>query len=57
MLMTKLTEHFSYSNSRFISADYNSTTARSVVFHDLEIPQAFTLEASFHGYNQRGGKF
>ena len=51
--MSKLCDFFSFEDSRFSNNMSKENTARVSMWHELQIPSVFTLEASFHGYFDR----
>eukprot|EP00826_Nyctotherus_ovalis_P051527 TRINITY_DN6444_c0_g2_i12.p1 TRINITY_DN6444_c0_g2~~TRINITY_DN6444_c0_g2_i12.p1 ORF type:complete len:222 (-),score=57.75 TRINITY_DN6444_c0_g2_i12:444-1022(-) len=48
-IMSKLNKFFSFSSSRFVVQRAKSSTARVVMWKELEIASIFTIEASFFG--------
>ena len=47
--MSKLCDYFSFEQSRFSMSKYKEGTARIAMFKELNIPNIFTMEASFCG--------
>jgi hypothetical protein len=50
LLLSKLDERISFQNSKFQMNRLFEATARISLFRVLKIPNIFTLEASFFGY-------
>lgn len=48
-IMSKLCDYFSFEQSRFSMSKYKEGTARIAMFKELNIPNIFTMEASFCG--------
>lgn len=48
-IMSKLCDFFSFEQSRFSMSKYKESTARISMYKELNIPNIFTLEASFCG--------
>lgn len=49
LLLSKLTESFSYADTRFFTEKCHSQSARAVLFTQYGLVHSFTLEASFYG--------
>jgi hypothetical protein len=56
LLFSKLTDFFSFSNTRFFTEKCHSQSARAVLFTEYGLIHSFTLEASFHGCISGGAK-
>ena len=54
-IMSKLCDFFSFEQSRFSMSKYKESTARIAMFKELNIPNIFTMEASFCGADK--GKY
>lgn len=48
-ILSKLCDFFSFESSRFSMSKYKESTARITMFKELNIPNIFTMEASFCG--------
>jgi len=46
-IMSKLTDFFSFSSSKFSMTKSKETTARISLYRELQIPCIYTMEASF----------
>ena len=53
LLLSKLTHHFSFPYTRFMYSDFHAASARAVAWSQLQVPFAYTLEASFFGHSAR----
>jgi hypothetical protein len=53
--MSKLCDYFSFEQSRFSTSRTKDGTARVAMFKELNIPNIFTMEASFCGADK--GKY
>jgi len=51
-IMSKLTDFFSFSSSKFSMTKSKETTARISLYRELQIPCIYTMEASFWGADQ-----
>jgi hypothetical protein len=56
LLLSKLTDFFSFSNTRFFTERCHAQSARAVLFAQFGLIHSFTLEASFHGCVSGGAK-
>ena len=54
-IMSKLCDFFSFEQSRFSMSKYKEATARIAMYKEINIPNIFTLEASFCGADR--GKY
>ena len=54
-ILSKLCDFFSFEQCRFSMSKYKEQTARIAMFKELNIPNIFTMEASFCGTDM--GKF
>ena len=50
-LLSKLGTSFSFKESRFSIHKSKESTARVALWRELQLPNIFTLEASFYGYD------
>ena len=50
-LLSKIGASFSFKDSRFTIHKSKESTARVALWRELQIPNIFTLEASFYGYD------
>jgi len=48
-IMSKLNDSFSFTSSKFVVQKAKSSTARVVMWKELNIPSVYTIEASFYG--------
>lgn len=48
-ILSKLCDFFSFEQSRFSMSKYKESTARISMYHEIGIPNIFTMEASFCG--------
>ena len=54
-ILSKLCDFFSFDQSRFSMSKFKESTARISMYHEIQIPNIFTMEASFCGAD-RGTK-
>lgn len=55
-ILSKITDMFSFESSRFTIHKSKESTARVALWREYKIPNIFTLEASFFGYDSSDGK-
>jgi hypothetical protein len=51
-MFSTTSKFFSMQNSHFRIERYKETTARIVLFNDLDLPHSYTIESSFFGYQE-----
>jgi hypothetical protein len=55
-IISKLSNNFSYSDSKFSMSKAKETTARMSMWNALKIPAVYTMEASFCGADKGPNK-
>ena len=57
LMLSRLSKYVSFEDCRFVVQKAKESTARVALWRELKIDNIFTLEASFHGFDENVSYF